>query len=1079
MSKRSDFAQKLLDDLRLRKERVGASKSSNRSNAMAIDAYAYSKQTHKGSRNIKTHETIGSRTTNIHNRSSSGSRSSIIEDSSRQVVPYAGGRNAAQIGDLSMALAFAIENGGKLIRTDSSGNNSMLGFLHQIGRASRDFGKMERSIADRQRSSSSRFPTLSHLHIKEISKGAQKLNQILSVCSNGQRYSIEIGKELLKGAMDLEESLRMLVNLQEASEYMVSPQRKNRIVLLEDDEDNEDNTAPMPEQQQLALPRFSFDKPSRRSHNTQEVERNNLKQRTAALTYPTEATNYNQQALITSKSVSHMRSASYSPNIKTLAAVSEKNNHSSSSQSKPEKGRISNVIAKLMGLDDAPQKVDTKYARQKDSTPKQKTEGMPSQHTAHGSTKNAVLKTKDTINLERPKRQKVIEAKRNHVIQDAAFASQAGKNLHTRNASFEAVINNGKPPRRDLEEIHPGTSSEKATTKIEKQQSNIAQLNQNTGSRKNIQDKERKQDDKKHREQNGTGMGNTKEIISREELHQMEEQANKRSEDAVILQGKTGYNDSMLQTEKRYANKLLPNNQEKSKNLGLQQPYILQKPEQQEEKNQGEEWEQQSAKQKLHMSKQRGSEMTFKSSSKPLHDTINMQKKHPHMNQAALSKKSSTEAIDATQPERFPYGRNHEDLVKGKSSTDLTFHMKALVNRNSDQNCSPRVPESEPGREKARIPPVMEEKPVHLLPMQKAKNTKAHKSETPRKIDEVVTRRNGARQNFARPLKHQSSNLQDVKPRRNDKFSIYKGAEPVRANRSKEAESHIVKSNKSVSSIHPMNVAQPTKEAEHSSPLYSPPGDRWQSLKEPIVSPPDGSQNKVSTINNDQQHQAPVFGGDEELMGWKFTSNALTGTTEDSTDISYPSQLEHQKIPKLGMQEPLTESENCLKLILITSELFLNTAEALFKLNIPYNILHASGYICQEEESKLILDCGYEVMKRKGRRQELIIHPCVKISIRSTKVNSLDDLVKQLNKDFETLKLYGRNGDPKCDVEDYLPKMLEIDVHHSAPNVNCMWDSGWDDITSALLEKDDVIRDVERHMLNGLVDEITRDLLQV
>lgn len=786
---------------------------------------------------------IGSRTTNLQNRSSKSSRPSIIEEASRQVVPYAGGRNSEQIGNLSMALAFAIENGGKLIRTDSSGNTSMLGFLHQIGRTSMDFGKMERSRTDRQRASSNPFPALSHLHINEISKGAQKLNQILRACSNGLNfdgYSIEIGKELLKGAMDLEESLRMLVNLQEASDYMVSPQRKNRIVLLEDDEDNEENTVPMPEQKQLAIPRFSFDKPSRRSHNIQQVERNDLKQRLTALTYRAEATKYNHenQALISSKSVSHKQSASYGPNIKTPAAFSEQKNHSSSSQSKPEKGRISNVIAKLMGLDDVPQKVDTKSTRQKDSTPKQKIEGMPSQHMAQGSTKNAVPKTKETMNYERPKRQKVIEAKRNHVIQDAAFAPQAGKSLHTRGASFEAVINNGKPPRKDLEEIHLGTSSEKATTKFEKQQSNIAQLYQHTGSQKYIQDKERKHDDTKHREQSSTGMGNTMELISREEPHQMDAQANKRSEATVILQGKTGYKDSILQTEKRYANMLLPNNQEKSQNLGLQQ--LLQKPEQHEQKNQGKEWEQQSAKQKLQTSKQRGSEMTFKSSSKTLHETINMQKKHPRMNQAALSKKSSSEATDATQTEGFPNARNHEDLFMGKSSTDLTFHMKALVNRSSDQNCSPRAPESEPGREKARIPSVMEEKAVHLPAMHKTKNTRARKSETPRKIDEVVTRRNGTLQNFARPLKHQSSNLQHVKPKRNDKFSGYKGAEQVRGNRSKEAVSHIVKSNKSVSSIHPLNVAQLTKEEEQASPLYSSPGDRFQSLKEPIVPPPDG-----------------------------------------------------------------------------------------------------------------------------------------------------------------------------------------------------------------------------------------------
>lgn len=37
------------------------------------------------------------------------------------------------------------------------------------------------------------------------------------------------------------------------------------------------------------------------------------------------------------------------------------------------------------------------------------------------------------------------------------------------------------------------------------------------------------------------------------------------------------------------------------------------------------------------------------------------------------------------------------------------------------------------------------------------------------------------------------------------------------------------------------------------------------------------SQNMVSTISNGQQHQAPIFDGDEELKASKFTSNVLTG----------------------------------------------------------------------------------------------------------------------------------------------------------------------------------------------------------
>jgi hypothetical protein len=78
--------------------------------------------------------------------------------------------------------------------------------------------------------------------------------------------------------------------------------------------------------------------------------------------------------------------------------------------------------------------------------------------------------------------------------------------------------------------------------------------------------------------------------------------------------------------------------------------------------------------------------------------------------------------------------------------------------------------------------------------------------------------------------------LQEAKPRRNDKLSGYKGsAEQVRTSRPKEAESHIIKSNKSSSIIQQLNLTELTEEAEHASHLYSPPGAGYQGLKEPIL----------------------------------------------------------------------------------------------------------------------------------------------------------------------------------------------------------------------------------------------------
>ncbi|KAI4346804.1 hypothetical protein L6164_007672 [Bauhinia variegata] len=96
-------------------------------------------------------------------------------------------------------------------------------------------------------------------------------------------------------------------------------------------------------------------------------------------------------------------------------------------------------------------------------------------------------------------------------------------------------------------------------------------------------------------------------------------------------------------------------------------------------------------------------------------------------------------------------------------------------------------------------------------------------------------------------------------------------------------------------------------------------------------------------------------------------------------DVYHHSQLD-QNISCEGIQEPLTENENRLKWILVMSQLFLNTAEALYRLNISPNILQGGGLDNHDAGSKLILVCGYEVMKRKGIRQELKVHPCKDIN---------------------------------------------------------------------------------------------------
>lgn len=193
-------------------------------------------------------------------------------------------------------------------------------------------------------------------------------------------------------------------------------------------------------------------------------------------------------------------------------------------------------------------------------------------------------------------------------------------------------------------------------------------------------------------------------------------------------------------------------------------------------------------------------------------------------------------------------------------------------------------------------------------------------------------------------------------------------------------------------------------------------------------------------------------------------------------------QLDKENIPVPAIHEPLTESETRLKHVLLKSRLFLNTAEALFKINTPTGIPKPNGqdYSLEDEDDKLALDCAFEILRRKGRRRELAVYPFArKARISFLNISSFDDVVRQLYKSFEGLRAHGRKGCHNSELEDYLPRMLELDVYTRNPETDCMWDSGWEVLTFAMLEKDEVVKDVERLITSSLIDEMASDVLHM
>ncbi|KGN59950.1 uncharacterized protein LOC101209549 isoform X1 [Cucumis sativus] len=1082
MAKRSDFAQKLLDDLRLRKERMAAaSQTSNRSKTTTIDAYSYSKQIHRGSKNTKTHGMSVPKTGNTINTKYGGSnKSPMTNDTSNQIVPYTRDRNSEQIGDLSMALAFALENGGKLRGNASSGNNLMLGFLQQIGRRSFQIGKMnKRGGLDRNHNVTGYFPTISHLHIKEISKGAHKLNQILRTCSNGSDFgkcSIEIGQELLKGAMDLEESLRMLVNLHEASEHVISPQQKNRIVLLENEEDAEENKDEALDQK-LYQPRFSLEKLPLNSRSSQEVKGNGHNQKLATLRYTAEGGNFNQeeQPLTTVKLSFHRRSATCGHDVRT--------------SNTREKVGISNVIAKLMGLDNLSD--NSNYAH-KDSGSKQKVTQKDLQPSTRGITKKAEPRTNITESRSNSGNPKPTISDKNSTVVNTIFVSQGMNDFPTNDASLRAITFSGKSSWKGIEGVRPQTSPSTPTLtifnqqnkdeirqKVPGQEDHLEELakqlhikNRDQSHRdehrevlkkrvlqKDNRDDHMKHPHQKHRELNIMERDQKRGERRRNGMQQIEAQLHKKSEHAIILQG---YKKRTNQLEKRHQDKLQSRMHQQIPNSPkYQQPPVVHKAEMGNIYHHVEELKQRIGKQTVQERNQKTSGITSKSLTKPVHGTFAFPKKQQDMSHVRRGKKSCNETITAQHSNVLPNNRCPEnDNSRENNCYALNDKTSKITHKSVEQNSSSR--DSEMTFE------VMEKQDAREPVKNELKSTKMQKSE-------------GLIINQTYAMKQQNPTVQEVEQEKHEKLDVLDGLEVLGANESKEVEAHLVESRETVAIIQPLNgTPNSHEEDDQVLTLPVPADDECHILKEPQISAPKVScQKTISTNTSNKEEQRSVFGRGE-ISSSKIVTNAVEEAEQYNMNTLYPPHLAHLHSFSKTKQETLTERENQLKQTLITSEWFLNAAEALFKLNIPSFILHDSCHHSHLKNGRnFTVDCSYEVMKRKGIRQELSKRPCTNISLRSKKIESLDDLIKQLHRDIEALKFYGRNGNPECEVQDYLPRMLESDIYNQEPDFNSMWDLGWNETTFVFFEREEVVKDVEKHILSGLIDDITRDLVHV
>ncbi|XP_017697198.2 uncharacterized protein LOC103702750 [Phoenix dactylifera] len=1059
MAKRSDFAQKLLDDLRLRKEKMGFASSSQRSTpATSGGAYVNSQRSFRGPVEATTNKFSGknmadTEVTKLWIGTSRHHKTTAQEGASRAIVPVGRATNTERTVDVSMALALALSKTGKLQNIELF-TNATVGNERILHRGSISFREKNGRYMSGKRNLTDQYPFLSHQQISEISKGVQKLNKILEICSNGPKFnrnSIELGRELLRGAVDLEGSLRMLVNLLEASDHMVGSQGKH-VRLLKDKDEDESSSNTTSRKKSVNRPRFSSD-------GFQE-------QNILALSYPRKsktATDSNKGSPNPSMQfTSHRKSLSCGPGFRPDAqfsgitssireeprSTSSGNNSSTpetikqlGSKGSPacEKVRIPNVVAKLMGLEELPvppPKADVKNGEaQKVPKLKKETEMGKTLIANTGVSKKEVdMMTSLQKNLFKAGGQKKVPQEKG-IREDKVAHSQGKTNLKSL-----TDIENTSPASNYLPE---------SNLKISKQ-ADIANM---AHSRK---DRVTKKEVKESREN-----AFIKEQISKvkvvQTIHDVKKPILVNQDDAA--RKKDSFKKYEINVQDGFSvqsNSSINANDNVPKHIstmhGAKSKYSVHDSAMETDND---------AENKPETTITLKRDPKLKKAEKSTYE-MSRQKMLSGSTVITARKRSSLKSATIDKPEDDPK-RCHQGRPK-KWNRKSTYHeAERKTARGNLENKKITTTDLRIDKEKTMppIPVTARKTPVHIPTVQKVDttDTTVRRVEINRILEdrsENIENPNAEGQHF----KEQASFSDEQVHRWKDRTNKADGA---------KVDIHAMNSDKHLQQQIESITISSTKHIDDSKHTTKMPEKRSAA-----------ETNSYTTINlaTDTQ-QAPQVSPSNvpELQPFKSKGKESEGSI-DSREISSNSNLLEwptRAASEIDGQDSLTNNQFLVQ-VLVNNQHFLNTVQALFKLKIPIGFLKANDNSCPDKDNKLLLDCGYELLRRKGKREEVIY--AMSMSYTPVKVRRLDTLITELNDDLESLKFPTNIEDNNYDTAEFLHEMLERDIQNRNPDVNCMWDLGWNSMILAPVEKDEIIRDMEKHVLNGLINELAGDLME-
>ena len=177
--------------------------------------------------------------------------------------------------------------------------------------------------------------------------------------------------------------------------------------------------------------------------------------------------------------------------------------------------------------------------------------------------------------------------------------------------------------------------------------------------------------------------------------------------------------------------------------------------------------------------------------------------------------------------------------------------------------------------------------------------------------------------------------------------------------------------------------------------------------------------------------------------------------------------------------DSFTENQLLLAEMLLKDPYLLETAKAITGFHVPVSVVQVNTGKWLDKGNKVLSDIGREVIRRKGKRTEAIVD----VSLTRTanlKLQTLDDLIRELDSDIQSLpipkKIQQQSGHSTA---ENLKMVLRSDMENMHLDANSIWDFGWNRVWDLPIEKNEVVKDLEKNILGGIITDVARELIDV